>query len=88
MKTTYVVAALTLFLVVASSAEADITSSSTGEVILDMTARGGSPFDGSVDQKGRSRRPGRCRMGQCLPRPPPWPQGSTERAGGIPRHHP
>lgn len=53
MKTTHSVVALTLVLTVAScsTSAADITSSSTGEVILDMTARGGSPFDGSVDQK-------------------------------------
>ena len=56
MKTTNTVVALTVVLAVAacSKSAADITSSSNGEVIVDMTARafgGGSPFDGSVDQK-------------------------------------
>ena len=56
MKTIHTAIALTLVLVVTWCAKsvADITSSSTGEVIVDMTARaagGGSPFDGSVDQK-------------------------------------
>ena len=56
MKTTHSVVALTLVLTVASCSQsaADITSSSTGKVIVELTARavgGVSPFDGSVDQK-------------------------------------
>ena len=51
MKITNIVVALLLAVASGSTSAADITSSSTGEVILDMTARGGSPFDGSVDQK-------------------------------------
>lgn len=51
---TIVAPAVVLFVASCSTSVAEITSSSTGEVIADMTAHassGGSPFDGVVDQE-------------------------------------